>query len=135
MKYFLVLLMAAVAFTGMPDASSAWAAADDAVAAAPADPAVVERSRIGRKEKRELGILPVQVLKRAKELSKEGSLTKDMSAKEMAFILAADASDSAEYGSVWKEVRGGTYGADRDQIMDFLERLFELLMKFLPFFM
>ena len=95
---------------------------------------VEKADRLTRRQKKELGILPIQVLRRAKELAKDGDLVKDMSSREMAFVYAADVASSAEYGGAWRQVSDGTYGADWDQIIDFLERLFELLVKFLPLF-
>ena len=95
----------------------------------------VEAKRLSRKQKRELGILPRQVLSKARELAKAGDITQDMTKREMAFVYAAEVASSAEYGGAWNQVSDGTYGADWDAIIDFLERLFELLVKFLPMFL
>lgn len=84
-----------------------------------------------RQQKRELGVLPVQVLAHAKD----ADLDRGMTAKEMAFAYAAYASDFAEYKLAWVGVRQGTYGVDWDSLIEFLEKLFELLMKFLPLFL
>ena len=90
--------------------------------------------RLSRRQKRELGILPIQVLRRAREMAREGDLTEGMSPLDMAFCYAAEVSSSEEFCGTWEQVRGGTYGVDWDGIIEFLERLFELLIKFLPLF-
>ena len=91
--------------------------------------------RLTRREKRELGILPRQVLSKARQMAKDGDITKDMSYKEMAFCYAAEVADSPEYGGAWKQINEGKYGVDWDGIIEFLEKLFELLIKFIPIFM
>lgn len=90
--------------------------------------------RLSRRQKRELGLLPRHVLQRARQLAKDGDITKDMTTKEMAFIIAADAADSDEFCGAWGNVVNGTYGVDWDSLIVFIERLMELLLKFLPLF-
>jgi len=90
--------------------------------------------RLSRRQKRELGLLPLQVLRGTRELVKEGEITSDMSAAEMTFVYASSVASSPEYGAAWRQVQEGTYGADWDGIIQFLTQLFELLMKFLPLF-
>ncbi len=86
--------------------------------------------RLTRQQKKELGILPVQVLANAKD----ADITRDMTAREKAFAYAAFACDHQEYSLAWVGVQQGTYGVDWDAIIEFLEKLFELLAKFLPLF-
>lgn len=86
--------------------------------------------RLTRQQKKELGILPVQVLANVRA----ADLDKEMTAKELAFAYASYVSDHNEYALGWVGVQQGTYGADWDSIIEFLEKLFELLMKFLPLF-
>lgn len=97
--------------------------------------AEVKAARLTRKQKRALGILPRQVLPRIRAMAKEGDIDKEMTAREMAFCYATEVASTAEYGSAWKSVTEGTYGVDWDGLIDFLERLFELLMKFIPIFL
>lgn len=91
---------------------------------------VGDAERLTRKQKRELGILPVQILANAKE----ADLDSKMTAKELAFAYASYATLQKEYGASWNGVRQGTYGADWNSIIDALERIMELLLKFLPLF-
>ena len=86
--------------------------------------------RLTRQQKKELGILPVQVLAHLKN----ADLDKEMNARELAFAYAAYASDDNEFALGWVGVQQGTYGVDWDSIIAFLEKLFELLLKFLPLF-
>lgn len=89
-----------------------------------------EGERLTRKQKRELGILPVQILANAKE----ADLNNKMTAKELAFAYAAYVTLQKEYGASWNGIRQGTYGVDWNSIIDALERIMELLLKFLPLF-
>lgn len=89
-----------------------------------------EGERLTRKQKRELGILPVQILANARE----ADLNNKMTAKELAFAYAAFATLNQEYGATWNGVRQGTYGVDWNSIIEALERIMELLLKFLPLF-
>lgn len=91
---------------------------------------VGDAERLTRKQKRELGILPVQILANAKE----ADLNNKMTAKELAFAYAAFASMQGEYAGSWNGVRQGTYGVDWNSLIDALERIMELLLKFLPLF-
>lgn len=86
--------------------------------------------KLTRKQKRELGILPVQILANAKEADLNGQMT----AKELAFAYASYATLQGDYAASWNGVRQGTYGADWNAIIDALERIMELLLKFLPLF-
>ena len=86
--------------------------------------------RMTRQQKRELGILPAQVLANLKN----ADVHNGMSAKEMAFAYAAYACDNEEYSLAWIGVQQGTYGVDWDALIAFLEKLMELFMKFLPLF-
>lgn len=92
--------------------------------------ASVDGEKLTRKQKRELGILPVQILANAKE----ADLNNGMTAKELAFAYAAYATLQKDYGASWNGVRQGTYGVDWNSIIDALERIMELLLKFLPLF-
>jgi len=143
MKYF-QKVAAAIAVTVLCLSSVQLAAAQEpanpAPAAEQAAPAVqpaapdVSAERLSRKQKRDLGILPIQVLSRARQMAKDGEISKDMTPKEMAFCYASNVASSQEFGGAWNQVSDGTYGVDWDGIIAFLERLFELLMKFLPLF-
>jgi hypothetical protein len=62
-----------------------------------------------------------------------GDLFEGYTANELAFMYIAEVMDDAEYADKWASVRDGTYGVDWDAILEFLEGLFELLIKFLPF--
>lgn len=86
--------------------------------------------KLTRKQKRELGILPVQILTNAKE----ADLDKKMTARELALAYAVFASMQGEYAGSWNGVLQGTYGVDWNSIIDALERIMELLLKFLPLF-
>lgn len=86
--------------------------------------------RLTRKQKRELGILPVQILAHAKD----ADLNKDMSAREMAFAYAAYVSDVPEFKGAWGGIEDGSYGVDWDNLIEVLTKIMELLMKFLPLF-
>lgn len=98
-------------------------------------PIEVAGTRITRAQKRSLGILPRQILVRAKQLAKDGDITQDMSTREMALIYAAEVSTDAEYAGAWKASRNGEVGAPTlDEILEFIERVLELLAKFLPLF-
>ena len=89
---------------------------------------LVEASRLTRGQKKELGILPRQIFANSIQLFKDGDLTKDMSAAEMAFVYAAEMADSPSYSSAWGKVSG----VDWEGITMFIEKVFEMLLKFLP---
>lgn len=91
---------------------------------------VIGAGRLTRKQKKELGILPFQVLANAKE----AGITKEMSAKEKAFAYAVYCCDTEEFADAWNQMQAGTYGVDWNELIIFLEKLFELLAKFLPLF-
>lgn len=100
-----------------------------------ATPTVVETQAakpLTRKQQRELGLLPRQVMRGTIALAKAGDITPDMTASEMAFVYAASVTVAPEYAGAWNQVSAGEYGADWDSIIEFLERLMELLVKFLP---
>jgi hypothetical protein len=86
--------------------------------------------RLTRQQKKELGILPVQVMANLRH----ADVTKEMTSRELAFAYAAYASDEQEYGLAWTGVQQGTYGVDWDAIIAFLEKVMDLLIKFLPLF-
>jgi hypothetical protein len=86
--------------------------------------------RLTRQQKKELGILPVQVLAHLKN----ADVNKDMSPRELAFAYAAYACDNDEFALAYAGVDNGTYGVDWDSIIDFLTKVIELLLKFLPLF-
>jgi hypothetical protein len=90
----------------------------------------MSEERLSRKQKKELGILPVQILANAKE----ADLKNNMSAKELAFAYAAYVSDIPEFQSAWGGVQDGTYGVDWDKLIEALTKIMELLLKFLPLF-
>ncbi len=93
------------------------------------------KDRLSRSQKRALGLLPRQVLRGVVEGIKNGDYDKGMTARELAFAYAADMADRAEYGSAWSNASEGKTGApDWDGILAFLEKLMELLLKFLPMF-
>ena len=82
-----------------------------------------------RQEKKELGLLPRQVIKCVRHLKEDGELDKDMTREDMIFVFLAHVSDESEYSSAWDKVRAGEYGADWDAIFDFISKLIELIMK------
>jgi hypothetical protein len=86
--------------------------------------------KLSRQQKKELGILPVQVLAHLKDADAD----KNMNAKELAFVYATYACDNTEFALAWVGVQQGTYGVDWDSIIAFLEKIMELLLKFLPLF-
>ena len=86
---------------------------------------------LSRKRKRELGLLPRQVMFGAMKLARAGDIDKDMTAKEIAFVYVASVSESAEYGAAWKKVSA----PDWDSLLAFIEKLMELFLKFLPMFL
>lgn len=86
--------------------------------------------RLTRQQKKELGILPAQILSHIKD----ADLNKEMTAKELSFAYASFACDNNEYALGWVGVQQGTYGVDWDSIIAFLEKIFELFLKFLPLF-
>jgi hypothetical protein len=86
--------------------------------------------KLTRKQKRDLGILPVQILAHAKD----ADLNKGMSARELAFAYAAYVSDVPEFQASWGGIESGTYGVDWDNLIEMLTKIMELLLKFLPLF-
>ena len=55
---------------------------------------ILENDRLTRKQKKELGILPIQVFQRAREMANEGLLVSGMSKREAAFAIAMDRASS-----------------------------------------
>lgn len=88
-----------------------------------------------RREKRQLGILPRQVIGELRRLAKEGDITKDMSNRDIAAVIAIERASSKEYGGSWNKAKEGKYSVDWDSILAFLEGVVELLLKILPIFM
>jgi len=80
-----------------------------------------------RKRKRELGLLPRQLLKTTKVLLDEGEITKDMDRLERALIVVGELATSDEYGLAWKEASE----PDWDAIMEIVMMILDFLMKFL----
>ena len=87
-----------------------------------------------RKQRRELGLLPRQVLSVVRGLANEGTITSGMDAKEIAFIVAIERASDGNCADAWDKVFEGTYDADWDEIIRVLEMLIELFLKYLPLF-
>lgn len=84
--------------------------------------------RLSRRRKRELGLLPHQVIRNVVSMAKQDLITKDMSPQEMAFAYTAHVSQAEPYKAAWSAVEG----PDWEAILEFIEGLMELLVKFLP---
>lgn len=85
---------------------------------------------MSRKEKKELGLLFIQVVNGVRQLRKEGVITPSMSVKEAAVIYAASvASDEPTY-EAWEKVEVGS--VDWDALLAFIEKLLAII---LPLFM
>lgn len=93
-----------------------------------------EMSDLTRKQQRELGILPRQILSTIRQLKEDGQVVAGMTSREIAFVVMADVMQVSEYSETWGAVRQGTYGVDWEAIADFIERIVELLMIILPLF-
>ena len=79
-----------------------------------------------RKEKRELGLLPLQLMGRTRSLCKSGEITKQMTRKEAAVVVAfSNASDEATHDA-WERVEYGS--VDWDAILAFIEKLLAILL-------
>jgi len=95
---------------------------------------MLSSDKITRRQQRELGILPRDVLSRLRELAEERAIDKDMSCQDIAAVLMIDLCLDPEFAATWQNVHEGTYGVDWDALADFLERVVELLLKILPLF-
>ncbi len=96
----------------------------------------VAKEKLSRAQKKALGILPRQVLRGVVKGIKNGDYEKDMTARELTFAYAADAMDAPATSSAWRNAKSGKVGApDWDNILEFLEKLMELILKFLPMFL
>ncbi len=89
---------------------------------------------MSRRQKRELGILPRQVLQRLRTLAKDGEICSGMGAEEIALVLVMDLASEDCCEAAWDGVMEGTFGADWDAILEFLTKLIELIIRVLPLF-
>jgi len=79
-----------------------------------------------RKEKRELGLLPLQLMSRTRSLCKSGDITQQMTRKEAAVVVAfSNASDESTHDA-WERVEYGS--VDWDAILAFIEKLLAILL-------
>ena len=82
----------------------------------------------GLRRQRKLGVTRTQVIFRTKKLVRAGAITKNMSVKEAALIVAADAaSENEELEAAWSKVSA----PDWDAILAFIEKLLALLLPLL----
>ena len=89
---------------------------------------------MNRKQRKELGLLPRQVLADMRKLAKTGVINKDMTAKEIALAVAMERASDDCCNETWQQVFEGVYEIDWDEVMRVLEMLIELLIKYLPLF-
>ena len=80
-----------------------------------------------RARRRELGLLPRQLVKITRELLAEGEITKDMDRTERALIVIGELATSTEYGTAWKLVAEPDWQA----IMEIVMMILDFLMMFL----
>ena len=80
-----------------------------------------------RARRRELGLLPRQLVKITRELLAEGEITKDMDKVERALIVIGELATSTEYGAAWKLVAEPDWQA----IMEIVMMILDILMMFL----
>lgn len=90
-----------------------------------ADMEVETRSGLTRAQKRQLGILPRQVLLGAMQLHRDGMITADMTPEQMAFVFMAERIDDPKFGSWWDDIIDAL-----PQILEFLTGLFEIISIF-----
>ena len=84
-----------------------------------------------RKEKRELGVLPLQVMHRTRQLCKDGAITKEMSRREAATVVAFSSASDETTHDAWEKVEYGS--VDWDALLAFIEKLLAILLPlFLP---
>ena len=91
-----------------------------------------------RKQKKELGLLPLQVIRGIKELKEEGELgpvPQELTATELSFVYITHVMDSADYGAAWQQVNEGTYGIDMDELIRLVTLIMELIKMFGPLFL
>ena len=81
---------------------------------------------MNRKEKRALGLLPSQIIGRTRKLCKAGDITKEMSRKEAAIIMAFSAASDEETHDAWEKIEYGS--VDWDAILTFIEKLLAILL-------
>lgn len=84
---------------------------------------------VSRRQARELGILPVQILARARKLHKDGKIEKGMDVKDIAALVALDAAGDEAYASAWDAPGAPNW----DEILAFIEGVLKILVEYLPF--
>jgi hypothetical protein len=89
---------------------------------------------MNRKQRRELGLLPRQVLADVRKLAKEGAIDKSMDAQQIALIVAMERASDDCCDDAWQQVFEGTYEVDWDEVLRVLEMIIQLLIKYLPLF-
>ena len=90
--------------------------------------------KLSRKERRQLGLLPRQILFGVRQLQKDGVITDDMSTEEMATMYLMDVTQDVAFVDAWSGNIEDTYGFDWEQFRILVEMVLEWLMKFLPLF-
>ena len=87
---------------------------------------------MNRKQRKELGLLPRQVLADVRKLAKAGAITKDMDATQIAIVVAMERASDAYCDDAWQQIFEGTYEVDWDEVLRVLKMIIELLLKYLP---
>ena len=88
--------------------------------------------KLTREKKRELGILPRQIVGKVRELAKSGIINKSMSANEIALFVYADIASEPGTHDNWDEVLYGS--PDWDAFFAFIEKIVALVLRLLPLF-
>jgi len=113
-----------------PPADIALAAAVVAQDVAPADPVPMKfREGLTRKQRREMGLTFRNVRTVLAGLQESGEITEDMTTSEVSLIIASYLLDANPHA--FQDLEGDR---DWDSFLAFLERLIELLMKFMVLF-
>lgn len=82
---------------------------------------------MNRREKRDLGLLPSQIMVRTRVLCYGGEITKEMSRKEAAVVVAFSLANSDEAThDEWEKIEYGS--VDWDAVLAFIEKLLAILL-------
>ena len=83
------------------------------------------------KERKALGLMPFQVLRQIKQLCRSGEITRDMSRKEAAVVVATWLASQEDTCEAWEKIEYGS--VDWDKLLAFIEKLLAVLLPlFLP---
>lgn len=88
---------------------------------------LVEDSSLSRSEQRRLGLLPRQILVRLIRMKRSGELPDGLTKRQVAMAIAMDTASDDGYATAW-----GAAEFDLDKILDFIEKVLELIIRFLP---